>query len=184
MKKNISKVFLISLLTLFIISCKPAIKTISISNIQIDVPADFEENFLGHTISADNTVEFYKSYGIERKTAIYTIVYTKYKPAYSGMVTIQDARNDIVNGLKNNTAIKEFQIVGEGMSENNNSSYEIVLSFYYGPNKTYHKSFSMLHENGILQVICMYNANSKKDDKQINDIIKSVRIIEDTENNN
>ena len=37
----------------------------------------------------------------------------------------------------------------------------------------------MLHDNGILQIMCMYNANSKKDDKQINDIIQSVRIMKD-----
>ncbi len=184
MKKNINKVFLISLLTLLISSCKPATKTISISNIQIDIPADFEENFMEQAVLSDNNIEFRKSYGIERKTAIYTAVYTKYKPAYNGIITLENTRNDIVNGIKNNKAIQDFEIVNEGVVEDNSNAYQILMSFYYGPNKTYHKSFSMLHDNGMLQIICMYNANSKKDDKQINDIIKYVKIIEDTENNN
>ena len=128
-------------------------------------------------------MEFNESYGVERKTAIYTVVYTKHKIAYSGRVSLENARNTIVNGLKNNKAVQEFQVVNEGAVEGYENSYQILLSFYYGPNKTYHKSFLMLHNNAILQIMCMYNANSKKDDKEINNIINSVRILENNTNN-
>ncbi|MEI0518128.1 hypothetical protein R4K54_05720 [Brachyspira murdochii] len=181
--KNISIIFLTILLALSIYACKPNTKTIILNNIAIDVPEDFEENFLGGVVDTDNTIEYHNSYGVQRTTAIYTIVYKKYKAAYTGIINLEKARNDIVNGLKNNNAVQEFQIVNEGRVEGYDNAYEILLSFYYGPNKTYHKSFSMLHDNGILQIICMYNANSKKDDKEINNIIKSVRIIENNTNN-
>ncbi|WP_157153050.1 hypothetical protein [Brachyspira murdochii] len=181
--KNISIIFLTILLALSIYACKPNTKTIILNNIAIDVPEDFEENFLGGVVDTDNTIEYHNSYGVQRTTAIYTIVYKKYKAAYTGIINLEKARNDIVNGLKNNNAVQEFQIVNEGRVEGYDNAYEILLSFYYGPNKTYHKSFSMLHDNGILQIICMYNANSKKDDKEINNIIKSVRIVENNTNN-
>lgn len=181
--KNISIIFLTILLALSIHACKPNTKTIILNNIAIDVPEDFSENFLGRVVGTDNTIEYHNSYGVQRTTAIYTIVYTKYKAAYTGIINLEKSRNDLVNGLKNNNAIKEFQIVNEGIVEGYDNAYEILMSFYYGPNKTYHKSFSMLHDNGILQIICMYNANSKKDDKEINNIIKSVRIIENNTNN-
>lgn len=181
--KNISIIFFTILLALSLYACKPRTKTIILNNIAIDVPEDFSENFLGEVVDTDNTVEYYNSYGVQRTTAIYTAAYKKYKAAYTGIINLEKARNDIVNGLKNNNAIKEFQIVNEGAVEGYDNAYEILMSFYYGPNKTYHKSFSMLHDNGILQIICMYNANSKKDDKEINNIIKSVRIIENNTNN-
>lgn len=183
-KKNIILILFVILIALPICSCKPKIKTVILKNIAIDMPEDFKEGFLDQTVAIDNTVEFNESYGVERKTAIYTVVYTKYKPAYSGRISLENAKNNVINGLKNHYAIKEFQVISEGTPENLTNSYQILSSFYYGPNKTYHKSFLMQHDNGILQIMCMYNANSKKDDKQINDIIKSVRIIQNNNTNN
>ncbi|MCZ9999120.1 hypothetical protein OFR28_13095 [Brachyspira hyodysenteriae] len=86
--------------------------------------------------------------------------------------------------MRNHPAIKEFEVISEEVPENISNSYKVLSSFYYGPNKTYHKSFSMIHENGLLQIMCMYNANSKKDDKEIENIIKSVRILDKTNTNN
>lgn len=181
--KKIYIIFLTIILALSVYACKPRTKTIIFNNIAIDIPEDFSENFLGNVVDTDNRIEYHNSYGVQRKTAIYTVVYTKYKAAYIGIISLEKSRNDIVNGLKNNNAIKEFQIVNEGAVEGYDNAYEILISFYYGPNKTYHKSFSMIHDNGIVQIICMYNANSKKDDREINNIIKSVRIIENNTNN-
>ncbi|ASJ22358.1 hypothetical protein BHAMNSH16_12185 [Brachyspira hampsonii] len=182
-KKLINTLIIISFLLLFS-SCGQRTKTITLTDIAVDVPEDFKVGFLDGTVAIDNTVEFNESYGVERNTAIYTVVYTKYKPIYNGTITLEKARNDIVNGLRNNQFIKEFEIVNEGLVEGSSNSYKILLSFYYGPNKTYHKSFSMVHENGLLQIICMYNANSKKDDKEIENIIKSVRILDSSNTNN
>ncbi|PCG19545.1 hypothetical protein [Brachyspira sp. G79] len=176
-------IFLSILLALSLYACKHQTKTIIFNNISIDVPEDFSENFLGQAVEADNNrIEYYNSYGVQRKTAIYTAAYTKYKAAYTGIINLEKVRNDIINGLKNNNAIQEFQIVNEGPAQGFDNAYEILMSFYYGPNKTYHKSFSMIHDDGILQIICMYNANSKKDDREINNIIKSVKIIENNTN--
>lgn len=175
---NISVIILIALLLL---SCGRRNKTIMLTNIAIDVAEDFQAGFLDGTVAIDDSVAFNESYGVERKTAIYTIVYTKYKDAYKGRINAENAKNSVINGLRNHYAIKEFQVVSEEHPENIPNSYKVLCSFYYGPNKTYHKSFIMLHENGILQVICMYNANSKKDDAEIENIIKSVRIVEDEE---
>ena len=110
------------------------------------------------------------------------MVYTKYKPVYSGSINLENAKNKIINGLRNHPSIKEFQVLSEEMPENIPNSYKILSSFYYGPNETYHKSFTMIHNNGVLQIMCMYNANSKKDDKEIENIIKSVRILDNTNN--
>ena len=183
LKKFINTVIIISFILLFV-SCTQRNKTIMLADIAVDVPEDFKIGFLDGTISVDNTVAFNESYGVERNTAIYTIVYTKYKPIYSGRINLENIKNDTINGLRNNTAIKEFQVVSEEIPENIPNSYKILSSFYYGPNKTYHKSFLMLHNNGILRVICMYNANSKKDDREIENIIKSVRIIDESNTNN
>ncbi|PTY40677.1 hypothetical protein DQ06_08970 [Brachyspira hampsonii bv. II] len=183
LKNLINTLIIISIILLFS-SCGQRTKTITLTNIAVDVPEDFKVGFLDGTVAIDNTVAFNESYGVERNTAIYTVAYTKYKPIYNGAVTLEKARNDIVNGLKNNQFIKEFEIVNEGPVEGPNDSYKILLSFYYGPNKTYHKSFSMVHENGLLQIICMYNANSKKDDREIENIIKSVRIVDSSNTNN
>ncbi|WP_295159692.1 hypothetical protein [uncultured Brachyspira sp.] len=163
-------------------SCGQKNKTITITNIAIDVPEDFTPGFLNNTVAADNTVAFNESYGAERRTAIYTIVYTKYKSAYSGIINLENAKNNVINGLKNHNAVKDFKLVSEEIYKDMPNSYQILSSFYYGPNKTYHKSFLMLHENGILQIMCMYNANSQKDGTEINNIIKSVRIIENNTN--
>ena len=183
LKKFINTVIIISFILLFV-SCTQRNKTIMLADIAADVPEDFKIGFLDGTISVDNTVAFNESYGVERNTAIYTIVYTKYKPIYSGRINLENIKNDTINGLRNNTAIKEFQVVSEEIPENIPNSYKILSSFYYGPNKTYHKSFLMLHNNGILRVICMYNANSKKDDREIENIIKSVRIVDESNTNN
>ena len=183
LKKFINTVIIISFILLFV-SCTQRNKTIMLADIAVDVPEDFKIGFLDGTISVDNTVAFNESYGVERNTAIYTIVYTKYKPIYSGRINLENIKNDTINGLRNNTAIKEFQVVSEEIPENIPNSYKILSSFYYGPNKTYHKSFLMLHNNGILRVICMYNANSKKDDREIENIIKSVRIVDESNTNN
>lgn len=177
MKNNISNIIII-LIILQLFSCSPKNKTITLKDIAVDVPEDFISGFLDSAISIDNTVEFNESYGAERKTAIYTVTYIQYKIAYSGILNLENAVYKVINNLKNNKSIKEFEIVSEGYKEGMKNSYEVLSSFYYGPNKTYHKSFSMIHNNGILQIMCMYNANSKKDDKIINDIIKSVRILE------
>ncbi|WP_245158046.1 hypothetical protein [Brachyspira suanatina] len=183
LKKLINTIIIISIV-LFISSCTQRNKTIMLTNIAVDVPEDFKPGFLDGTVAIDDTVAFNESYGIERNTAIYTIVYTKYKPAYSGSINLAKAKNSVINGLRNHPAIKEFEVVSEKVPENMSNSYKVLSSFYYGPNKTYHKSFLMLHDNGILQIICMYNANSKKDDKEIENIINSVRILEQNNTNN
>ena len=183
MMKNIIIIFIISILILPIYACKAQNTTITFNDITVDIPKDFKKGFLDNSVAVDNSVEFSESYGVERKTAIYTVVYIKYKLAYSGRVSLENARNTVIDGLRNNKAIQEFQIVNEGPVEGYENSYQILLSFYYGPNKTYHKSFLMLHDNALLQIMCMYNANSKKDDKEINNIINSVRILENNTNN-
>ena len=59
------------------------------------------------------------------------------------------------------------------------NNLEVLSSFYYGPNLTYNKSFIMINEgNEVIKITCMYNANSKKDDKRIDNIIASVKLIE------
>ncbi|AEM21525.1 hypothetical protein Bint_0900 [Brachyspira intermedia PWS/A] len=181
LKKFITILIIISV-TLLLSSCSQRTKTITLTDIAIDVPEDFQVGFLDGTVAIDNSVEFNESYGVERNTGIYTIVYTKYKLAYSGSINLENAKNRIINGLRNHPSIKEFQVLSEEIPENIPNSYKILSSFYYGPNETYHKSFTMLHNNGILQIMCMYNANSKKDDKEIENIIKSVRILDNTNN--
>ncbi|WP_299245063.1 hypothetical protein [uncultured Brachyspira sp.] len=178
--KSMNKVIvklLIVMIILSLFSCMQKNKTITLADIEMDIPEDFKAGFLDGTVQIDNTVAFHESYGVERHTAIYTIVYTKYKPMYSGMVSLEKAKNNVINGLRNHYAAKEFRVVSEEISKNLPNSYEVLSSFYYGPNKTYHKSLIMMHDNGILQIMCMYNANSKKDEKTINNIIQSVRII-------
>ncbi len=180
---KISAKLLILIIILSLISCTQKNKTINLSDIAIDIPEDFTAGFLDGTVSVDDTIAFHESYGVKRHTGIYTVVYTKYKPVYSGIISLEKAKNNVIDGLRNHYAIKEFRVLSEEMPENIPNSYEVLSSFYYGPNKTYHKSLIMIHDNSILQVMCMYNANSKKDDKTINDIIKSVRIIESNTNN-
>lgn len=169
--------FILLIIILLICSCKQKTKTIILQDISINVPENFKDGFLDQTVAIDESVAFNESYGLETKTAIYTIVYTKYKNTYNGLITLQNAKNNIINGLRNHYAIKEFQVEMEGIPEGSTNSYRTLTSFYYGPNKTYHQSYLLLHNNGLLQVICMYNANSKKDDREFNNIIKSINII-------
>ncbi|MCZ9890489.1 hypothetical protein [Brachyspira hyodysenteriae] len=182
--KKLTNILIIISIVLLFSSCTQRNKTIMLTNIAIDVPGDFKPGFLDGTVAIDNTVAFNESYGVERNTGIYTIVYTKYKPAYNGIINLEKAKNRVIDGLRNHPAIKEFELVSEQIPENMPNSYKVLSSFYYGPNKTYHKSFIMLHDNGILQIMCMYNANSKKDDKEIENIISSVRIIDESNTNN
>ena len=180
--KNLINIMIIILMILSLYSCTQKNKTIMLTNIAIDVPEDFTPGFLDGTVTIDDTIAFHESYGVKRHTGIYTVVYTKYKPIYSGRINLENAKNNVIDGLRNHYAIKEFEVVYEEMPENIPNSYQVLSSFYYGPNKTYHKSLIMSHDNGILQIMCMYNANSKKDDNTINNIIKYVRIIENTNN--
>lgn len=183
LKKLINTIIIITII-LTLSSCMKNNKTIMLTNIAVDVPEDFTPGFLDGTVNIDNTVAFHESYGVKRHTGIYTVVYTKYKPIYSGSINLEKAKNNVIDGLRNHYAIKEFEVIYEEMPEDIPNSYQVLSSFYYGPNKTYHKSLIMSHDNGILQIMCMYNANSKKDDKEINNIIKSVRIIDNNDINN
>ena len=136
---------------------------------------NFERGFLDRAINIDKTVIDYETYGLETKTAIYGIEYSKYKFS----IKIENIKNNIINNLKNHFAIKEYKIVSEGYVDGKNNCYQVLSSFYYGPNLTYNKSFIMINGgNEVIKITCMYNANSKKDDKRIDNIIASVKLID------
>ena len=81
--------------------------------------------------------------------------------------------------MRNHPSLREYNIISEGYANGKNNRYEVLSSFYYGPNLTYNKSFIMINGgNEVIKISCMYNANSKKDDRQINNIIASVKSIE------
>ncbi|MCZ9893211.1 hypothetical protein OFR29_13100 [Brachyspira hyodysenteriae] len=90
--KKLTNILIIISIVLLFTSCTQRSKTIILTNIAIDVPGDFKPGFLDGTVGIDNTVAFNESYGVERNTGIYTVVYTKHKPAYSGMVSLRKSQ--------------------------------------------------------------------------------------------
>ena len=178
MIKTIKNILLFSFV-IILFSCEQKIKTVNMGNFAIEIPENFEIGFLNDAINKDSTVIDYETYGLETKTAIYGIEYSKYRFS----VNIENIKNNIINNLRNHFAIKEYKIISEGYANGKNNCYEVLSSFYYGPNLTYNKSFIMINNgNEVIKISCMYNANSKKDDRQINNIISSVKLI-DNDNN-
>ena len=174
MIKTIKNILLFSFI-IILFSCEQKIKTVNMGNFAVEIPENFEIGFLNEAINKDSTVIDYETYGLETKTAIYGIEYSKYKFS----IKIENIKNNIINNLKNHFAIKEYKIVSEGYVDGKNNCYQVLSSFYYGPNLTYNKSFIMINEgNEVIKITCMYNANSKKDDKRIDNIIASVKLID------
>lgn len=172
MIKTIKNILLFAFI-IVLFSCEQKIKTVSIGNFAVEIPENFERGFLNDAINTDSTVIDYETYGIETKTAIYGIEYSKYRFS----VNIENIKNNIINNLRNHSSLREYKIVSEGYANGKNNCYEVLSSFYYGPNLTYNKSFIMINNgNEVIKITCMYNANSKADDKRINNIIASVRL--------
>lgn len=172
MIKTIKNILLLSFI-IVLFSCEQKIKTVNIGNFAVEIPENFERGFLNDAINTDSTVINYETYGIETKTAIYGIEYSKYRFS----VNIENIKNNIINNLRNHSSLREYKIVSEGYANGKNNCYEVLSSFYYGPNLTYNKSFIMINNgNEVIKITCMYNANSKADDKRINNIIASVRL--------
>ena len=174
MIKTIKNILLLFIVIIVSYSCeKNNYKTVNIGNFSIDMPENFERGFLDRAINIDETVMDYETYGLETKTAIYGIEYSKYRFP----VNIEIIKNNIINNLRNHFAIKEYKIVSEGYARGENNCYQVLSSFYYGPNLTYNKSFIMINNgNEVIKITCMYNANSKADNKRIDNIISSVRL--------
>lgn len=172
MIKTIKNILLFAFI-IVLFSCEQKIKTVNIGNFAVEIPENFERGFLNDAINTDSTVIEYETYGIETKTAIYGIEYSKYRFS----VNIENIKNNIINNLRNHSSLREYKIVSEGYANGKNNCYEVLSSFYYGPNLTYNKSFIMINNgNEVIKITCMYNANSKADDKRINNIIASVRL--------
>ena len=172
MIKTIKNILLFAFI-IILFSCEQKIKTVNMGNFAVEIPENFERGFLNDAINTDSTVMEYETYGIETKTAIYGIEYSKYRFS----VNIENIKNNIINNLRNHTSLREYKIVSEGYANGKNNCYEVLSSFYYGPNLTYNKSFIMINNgNEVIKITCMYNANSKADDKRINNIIASVRL--------
>ncbi len=172
MIKTIKNILLFSFI-IILFSCEQKIKTVNMGNFAVEIPENFERGFLNDAINTDSTVINYETYGIETKTAIYGIEYSKYRFS----VNIENIKNNIINNLRNHSSLREYKIVSEGYANGKNNCYEVLSSFYYGPNLTYNKSFIMINNgNEVIKISCMYNANSKADDKRINNIIASVRL--------
>lgn len=172
MIKTIKNILLFAFIVV-LFSCEQKIKTVNMGNFAVEIPENFERGFLNDAINTDSTVIDYETYGIETKTAIYGIEYSKYR----FLVNIENIKNNIINNLRNHSSLREYKIVSEGYANGKNNCYEVLSSFYYGPNLTYNKSFIMINNgNEVIKITCMYNANSKADDKRINNIIASVRL--------
>ena len=172
MIKTIKNILLFAFI-IILFSCEQKIKTVNMGNFAVEIPENFERGFLNDAINTDSTVIDYETYGIETKTAIYGIEYSKYRFS----VNIENIKNNIINNLRNHSSLREYKIVSEGYANGKNNCYEVLSSFYYGPNLTYNKSFIMINDgNEVIKITCMYNANSKADDKRINNIIASVRL--------
>ena len=172
MIKTIKNILLFAFI-IVLFSCEQKIKTVNIGNFAVEIPENFERGFLNDAINTDSTVIDYETYGIETKTAIYGIEYSKYRFS----VNIENIKNNIINNLRNHSSLRGYKIVSEGYANGKNNCYEVLSSFYYGPNLTYNKSFIMINNgNEVIKITCMYNANSKADDKRINNIIASVRL--------
>lgn len=172
MIKTIKNILLISFIVI-LSSCEQKIKTVNMGNFAVEIPENFERGFLNSSINTDSTVIDYETYGLETKTAIYGIEYSKYRFS----INIENIKNNIINNLKNHPSLREYKIISEGYANEKNNCYEVLSGFYYGPNLTYNKSFIMINNgNEVIKISCMYNANSKKDDRQINNIIASVRL--------
>lgn len=174
MIKTIKNILLFAFI-IILFSCKENNKIVFMENFAVEMPENFERGFLDKSINIDDNIIDYETYGLETKTAIYGIEYSKYRFS----VNIENIKNNIINNLRNHFAIKEYKIISEGYYNDKNNCYEILSSFYYGPNLTYNKSFIMINNgNEIIKITCMYNANSKSDDKRINNIIASVRLVD------
>lgn len=172
MIKTIKNILLFAFI-IVLFSCEQKIKTVNMGNFAVEIPENFERGFLNDAINTDSTVIEYETYGIETKTAIYGIEYSKYRFS----VNIENIKNNIINNLRNHSSLREYKIVSEGYANGKSNCYEVLSSFYYGPNLTYNKSFIMINNgNEVIKITCMYNANSKADDKRINNIIASVRL--------
>ena len=175
MIKTIKNILLFAFI-IVLFSCEQKIKTVNMGNFAVEIPENFERGFLNDAINTDSTVIDYETYGLETKTAIYGIEYSKYRFS----VNIENIKNNIINNLRNHSSLREYKIVSEGYANGKNNCYEVLSSFYYGPNLTYNKSFIMINNgNEVIKITCMYNANSKADDKRINNIIASVRLTND-----
>ena len=168
----IKKLLYILFITLIISSCEKIENiTVIFDDITIDIPENFQQNYINNMIAYDPNFKIIDSYGIETKTSIYNVSYTK----SNYPIDILSSKEGIINGVINNKVLKEVKVEKEGYYKEQTNAYDMLISYYYGPNKTYQRSFIMINGNNIIQITAIYNANSKKDDKIINDIINSIK---------
>ena len=102
MVKTIKNILILFAIIIVLYSCeKNNNKTVRIGNFSVVMPENFERGFLDRAINIDKTVIDYETYGLETKTAIYGIEYSKYKFS----IKIENIKNNIINNLKNHLAI-------------------------------------------------------------------------------
>lgn len=172
--KNIILIFVLTVVSILFLSCKAKTKNVIFGNISLEIPETFKSDFIPIASDITNLVETYESYGLQTKNAIFSIVYTKYKKEYSSILNLDGAINGMIKNLKNNPYLREFRVISTDAVETMNA-YVVVCGFYYGPNKTLNKAFLLLND-GLLQVMCIYNENNKSSQKEIDRIISSVKI--------
>lgn len=166
------KLLYILLITIILSSCKKIENiTVIFDDITVDIPENFEQNYINDMIEYNPNFKIIDSYGIETKTSIYNVSYTK----SNYPIDILASKEGIINGVINNKVLKEVKVEKEGYYKEQTNAYDMLISYYYGPNQTYQRSFIMINGNNIIQITAIYNANSKKDDKTINGIINSIK---------
>ena len=166
------KLLYILIIAIILSSCKKIENiTVIFDDITIDIPENFQQNYINDMIEYNPNFKIVDSYGIETKTSIYNVSYTK----SNYPIDILASKEGIINGVINNKVLKEVKVEKEGYFKEQTNAYDMLISYYYGPNKTYQRSFIMINANNIIQITAIYNANSKKDNKTINDIINSIK---------
>lgn len=171
------------IILVFMFSCSSQkYSELILGNITIDSPSQVEPNFVKLSPQTLGVIQFYESYGFENRDAIFSVLRSRYKTSYAKTVTLDSIADEMINDIKNNGALKEFELISkEKTTVDGINGYIVISQFYYGPNKTVNK-FAVFLDEDLVQIMCIYNENSKKSEQMINHAIKSVKaskVIED-----
>lgn len=176
MKKYIA---ILLLAVLFSTSCSKNYVELTLGNVTVNIPDTFNPNFIELPKSVLNVMQFYESYGYENTEALFSILRSRYKKSYRRTVTIESVVDGMITDLEQSKTTKNFKVISKRqITIGDIDGYVVETEFYYGPNKTKGKFLALLGED-LIQIMSIYNASSKSSEKEINKIIKSVKISDE-----
>lgn len=175
MKKKIISFIFVFVFIFSILSCSSSKTEIhKFGDLYLKIPTSFKPTSF---ILKDDIVKYVSSYtAFDYKTqdAIFTIFDTRYKKEYYNMLDLKKSAEGVIRDLRNNNTIREFSIKEQKILDIGGiQGYYAKCEFFYGPNKTI-ADIAIFVDEGILQIVGVYNKSHKLSSRIIGDIIDSV----------